>query len=68
MNEVFSFIDATSLIAKATLWEERDKAIKEKYEKLNNTKLLKKPVAKMLYSKIILACNEPIDTSIHTNS
>jgi len=36
MNEVFSFIDASQLIAKASLWQERDKAIKEKYEKLNN--------------------------------
>ncbi len=36
MNEVFSFVDATHLIAKANLWQERDKAIKAKYEKLNN--------------------------------
>ncbi len=36
MSEVFTFVDATHLIAKATLWEERDKAIAEKYEKLNN--------------------------------
>ena len=36
MNEIFSFVDASSLISKASLWEERDKAIKEKYEKLNN--------------------------------
>lgn len=36
MSEVFSFVDATHLISKANLWEERDKAIKEKYEKLNN--------------------------------
>jgi IS5 family transposase len=36
MNEVFSFIDATHLIAKANLWKERDEAIKRKYEKLNN--------------------------------
>lgn len=36
MNEVFSFIDATHLITKATLWQERDEAIKRKYEKLNN--------------------------------
>ena len=27
MNETFSFIDATHLISKATLWDERDKAI-----------------------------------------
>ena len=36
MNETFTFIDATHLIAKANLWEERDKAIKEKHDKLNN--------------------------------
>jgi len=41
MNEVFSFVDASSLISKATLWKERDKAIKEKYEKLNNEVLPK---------------------------
>jgi IS5 family transposase len=36
MNEVFTFIDASHLISKATLWKERDAAIKQKYEKLNN--------------------------------
>lgn len=36
MNEVFNFVDATHLIAKAALWKERDKAIEAKYEKLNN--------------------------------
>jgi IS5 family transposase len=36
MNEVFTFVDASHLISKANLWEERDKAIQEKYEKLNN--------------------------------
>jgi IS5 family transposase len=36
MNEVFSFVDASHLIAKANLWQERDKAIQEKYDKLNN--------------------------------
>ena len=41
MNEVFSFVDASSLISKANLWKERDKAIKEKYEKLNNEALPK---------------------------
>lgn len=41
MNEVFSFVDASQLIAKATLWQERDKAIKEKYDKLNNEVLPK---------------------------
>ena len=41
MNEVFSFVDATHLIAKVNLWEERDKAISEKYEKLNNENVSK---------------------------
>lgn len=41
MNEVFTFIDATHLIAKASLWEERDEALKQKYEKLNNDVLPK---------------------------
>ena len=36
MSEVFSFVDASHLIAKASLWAERDKAIAAKYEKLNN--------------------------------
>lgn len=34
--EVFTFIDATALVSKLTVWEERDRAIKEGYEKLNN--------------------------------
>ena len=46
MNEVFTFVDASHLISKATLWEEKDKAIKEKYEKLNNTTLPKVAVDK----------------------
>jgi len=41
MNEVFSFVDASHLIAKATLWQERDKAIQQKYERLNNAVLPK---------------------------
>jgi IS5 family transposase len=36
MGEVFTFINASHLISKATLWKERDRAIKEKYDKLNN--------------------------------
>mgnify|MGYP006418621363 CR=1 FL=1 len=36
MSEVFTFIDASHLISKASLWDERDKAIAAKYEKLNN--------------------------------
>lgn len=46
MNEVFHFVDATHLIAKANLWKERDQAIKEKYEKLNNETLPKVAVDK----------------------
>ena len=41
MSEVFTFVDATHLIAKATLWEERDKARQQKIEKLNNDVLPK---------------------------
>jgi IS5 family transposase len=41
MNEVFTFIDASHLVAKANLWQERDKAIAKKLEKLNNTTLPK---------------------------
>ena len=36
MSEVFTFVDSAHLISKAQLWEERDKAIKQKYDKLNN--------------------------------
>ena len=46
MNEVFSFVDACHLISKANLWKERDKAIEEKYEKLNNEVLPKVAVDK----------------------
>jgi hypothetical protein len=41
MSEVFTFVDATHLIAKATLWEERDKARQQKLEQLNNKVLPK---------------------------
>lgn len=41
MSEVFTFVDATHLISKATLWEERDEARKQKFEKLNNEVLPK---------------------------
>ena len=46
MSEVFTFVDASHLIAKANLWEERDRAIRAKYEKLNNTTLPKVAVDK----------------------
>lgn len=39
MNEVFSVVDASQLISKASLWKERDDVIKKKYEKLNNETL-----------------------------
>jgi len=35
-SEVFTFIDATALVSKLSIWEERDEAIKKGYEKLNN--------------------------------
>lgn len=41
MNEVFNFIDASHLVSKAALWEERDEAIKQRYEALNNQTLPK---------------------------
>ncbi|MGB4191294.1 MAG: transposase [Rickettsiales bacterium] len=34
--KLFTFVDASHLISKANLWEERDEARKQKYEKLNN--------------------------------
>lgn len=46
MNEVFTFVDASHLITKANLWEERDEAIRQKYEKLNNQVLPKVAVDK----------------------
>jgi IS5 family transposase len=41
ISEVFTFVDASHLISKSNLWKERDQAIKEKYEKLNNETLPK---------------------------
>jgi len=41
ISEVFTFIDASHLISKANLWQERDTAIKQRYEKLNNESLPK---------------------------
>jgi|APCry1669189665_1035243.scaffolds.fasta_scaffold18163_2 hypothetical protein len=46
MNEVFTFVDASHLITKANLWEERDEAIRQKYENLNNEILPKVAVDK----------------------
>jgi IS5 family transposase len=36
-GNVFTFIDASSIITKTALWEERDAAIKDGAKKLNNT-------------------------------
>ena len=36
ISEVFSFVDASHLISKSSLWEERDKAIASGEERLNN--------------------------------
>jgi len=41
INEVFTFVDASHLVSKAALWEERDEAIKLRYENLNNQVLPK---------------------------
>lgn len=41
ISEVFTFVDASHLISKAALWKERDKAIKLKYQKLNNENVSK---------------------------
>lgn len=46
MNEVFTFVDATHLIAKSNLWKERDQALKAKHDKLNNEVLPKVAVDK----------------------
>lgn len=35
-GNIFYFIDASAIIAKSALWEERDKAIKDGHDKLNN--------------------------------
>jgi len=35
-GDVFKFIDASAIVTKTALWEERDKAIKEGEKKLNN--------------------------------
>ena len=39
MRSVFRFSDATAIITKQTTWEERDKAVKEGEEKLNNSNI-----------------------------
>ena len=46
MSEIFTFVDASHLISKANLWEERDEVRKKKYDKLNNETLPKVAVDK----------------------
>jgi IS5 family transposase len=41
LSEVFTFIDATALTSKLSLWEEKDKSIQDGYDKLNNENLPK---------------------------
>ena len=40
-GDVFKFIDASAIVTKTALWEERDKAIKQGEEKLNNRNVTK---------------------------
>ena len=39
INNIFTFVDASAMIAKLTTWEERDKAIKEGEDRLNNSNI-----------------------------
>ena len=41
MRQVFKFVDATAIETKKTTWEERDKALREGEEKLNNQNIEK---------------------------
>ena len=41
ISETFSFVDATGIVTKTALWKERDKAIAEGQEKLNNRNVKK---------------------------
>lgn len=40
-GDVFAFIDASTIVTKTALWEERDRAIKDGAEKLNNANVEK---------------------------
>ena len=41
MSKVFTFVNPLLLIARASIWTEQDKAIKARYDKLNNEVLPK---------------------------
>jgi transposase, IS5 family len=45
-GDAFTFIDASTIITKTQLWEERDKAIADGHEKLNNSVIKKYAVDK----------------------
>ena len=63
IGEIFTFVDASHLIAKANLWKERDKAIEKKYEKLNNEVL-----PKVSYDKEArIGCNSFYSKNIFQN-
>ena len=49
INEVFNFVDASHLVSKAAVWQEREEAIKKGYDQLNNQSLPK--VAKVAKDK-----------------
>jgi transposase, IS5 family len=54
MNEVFSFVDASHLIAKASLWKERDQAVKNKERRLTH-----KILPKVAYDEQVrIGCKE----------
>jgi hypothetical protein len=36
IQEIFTFVDASQLISKLSIWEDRDKAIKQGLKTLNN--------------------------------
>jgi len=41
VSDTFTFVDTTAVVSKMALWEERDKAIEEGLEKLNNSNVEK---------------------------
>ena len=46
VSEVFSFVDASQIISKVNLWEDRDRAIKKGWKKFNNKSAKKVAVDK----------------------
>ena len=60
------FVNASHLIAKASLWEERDEALKHKYEKLNNQVLPKLAHDKQARIGSIYGYKKPISVNIQS--